>query len=196
MIQKVSNLLRALKQRWGPSHVKQRLWNKEFADGRWSKLEVTTGERVYEFIEMRCRGGSILDLGCGSGNTGNELNLQAYEAYTGVDVSDVAVEKAKERSERNGRAGKNRYYQSDIVSYVPKQMYDVILFRESIYYIPMHKIRATLGRYSKFLTDDGVFIITAYDRNAYASIVKLLEENFDIFGKCLGTKQEIIVVFR
>jgi len=156
---KFTNALRGIKKRWGTLNMKRRLWDKEYASGKWDHCDYTPGAWVYSFVEKHCRNGSVLDLGCGAGNTGNELDVNSYRDYTGVDVSEVAVQKAAERSERNGRASKNRYIQSDILSYTPKQRHEVILFRESLYTIPHSKMKATLDRYSRYLTDDGVFIV-------------------------------------
>jgi SAM-dependent methyltransferase len=58
--------------------MKRRLWNREFANGRWNFIENTSGDLIYGYIEKYCRGGSILDLGCGSGNTDCELDGDRY----------------------------------------------------------------------------------------------------------------------
>jgi SAM-dependent methyltransferase len=100
-----------------------------------------------------------LDLGCGSGNTGIELQPGSYAHYFGIDISDAAVRIAVERSKLAGRMN-NRYAQADITDYVPAQLFNVILFRESIYYMPASKIEATLLRYSHFLVPGGVIILT------------------------------------
>src|SRR6266568_5347303 len=117
---KISNMVRGLKQSWGSSRIKQKLWNKEFAGGRWDFIENTPDDFIYPLIKKYSRNGSILDLGCGSGNTGCELNVNSYREYTGVDISDVALEKAKRRSESCQRGKKNRYALSDISAYVPE----------------------------------------------------------------------------
>ena len=88
-------------------------------------------------------GGSILDLGCGSGSTANELSGTAYQVYTGVDISDVALENAKKRTEENRRGDKNQYFQSNIFSYVLTRRYDARWI------------------YSNYLKERGVFIVVA-----------------------------------
>ena len=157
--QKIGNAVRALKQKWGTSRMKNHLWDQEYASGRWDHCEHSPGARVYQYIEKYAKGGRILDLGCGSGNTANELNASAYEHYTGIDISAVAVAKAAERSGREGRAGKNDFATGDIATWMPESKYDVILFRESIYYIPISRIERVLDHYSGYLTDRGVIIV-------------------------------------
>jgi len=139
--------------------MKRALWNKEFATGHWDCLENTTDDIIYQYLVKYCKNGSLLDLGCGSGNTGCELEESAYHDYTGVDISDVAIQRAHTRCDVTGRIRKNRYFQGDITTYTPDRTYDVILFRESIPYIPKSAIRRQLERYAHYLKDDGVFII-------------------------------------
>ena len=177
---KIRNVLRGLRQVWGTSRVKQRLWDKEFAEGRWDFIESTGGDVIYPFIEKYARNGSILDLGCGSGNTGCELNADSYKEYTGVDISDVALEKARFRSKNCQRGEKNRYGRSDISAYIPDAKYDVILFRESIYYIPRTRIKPTLERYSRYLKEGGVLIVRWHDRSVAQDLLKLIRSRFII----------------
>jgi 2-polyprenyl-6-hydroxyphenyl methylase/3-demethylubiquinone-9 3-methyltransferase len=139
--------------------MKASLWNREFLSGRWDHVYSTPGDFRYAYIERYAQGGSILDMGCGSGNTGIELQPGSYAHYFGIDISDAAVRIAVERSKLAGRMN-NRYAQADITDYVPAQLFNVILFRESIYYIPVSKIEATLLRYSHFLVPSGVIILT------------------------------------
>jgi SAM-dependent methyltransferase len=171
---RVKNAWRGAVQRWGFPSMKRRLWNQEFATGRWDAIERTPGDMVYPFVEKYCRGGSLLDLGCGSGNTGCELAANSYEEYTGVDISDVAIEKARLKSQECQRGQKNHYIQADISSYVPAKTYDAILFRESIYYLPRTQINATLERYSRCLTGNGVIIIRWHARNVAEGQLKLI----------------------
>ena len=197
---KIRNVLRGLTKRWGPSSFKRKLWDKEYARGNWDHCENTADDEVYGFVEKYCRNGSILDLGCGSGNTGNELALSSYRSYTGVDISHVAVDKAARRSEKAGRADKNQYLQSDILLFVPQQQHDVILFRESINNVPQLKLKATLLRYSQYLTDSGVFVVRISNdaTRIFAEIAAWLEGNFRVVEKFSTprTSGAFIMVFR
>ena len=197
IFKRIKSAFRGVKQRWGSSRIKQRIWNQEFASGRWDSIERTPGDLVYSYVEKYCRGGSILDLGCGSGNTGCELNVNSYEKYTGIDISDIALEKARLRSESCQRSGKNRYAQADIAAYVPDMKYDVILFRESIYYIPRRQIRGTLERYSRFLNENGVLIIRWHDEMVAQELLKLIGSSFQIVERHFSADAgPVVLVFR
>lgn len=159
VVVKSHNLVRKLVQLYGPRSLKTRLWNREFSSGHWDKIFATAGDFRYPYIEKYARVGSILDLGCGSGNTGVELKPDSYARYLGVDISDAAIRMAAHRSALAGRT-KNCYLQGDIRDYAPPQSFDVILFRESLYYVAPSHVEPTLRRYARFLLPDGVIIVT------------------------------------
>jgi len=157
--------------------MKNHLWDEEYASGRWDHCEHSPGALIYQYVEKYANGGRILDLGCGSGNTANELNSAAYSHYTGVDISAVAVAKAAERSAREGRGTKNDFAKGDIANWVPDSKYDVILFRESVYYIPILRIERMLDHYSSYLTDRGVIIV-----NVGGSATRKARQIFDLIN--------------
>lgn len=198
MARRAKSIIRAALQGYGTDAVKRALWNHEFSGGRWACLERTTGDFVYRYVEASANGGSILDLGCGSGNTGTELLASSYSRYVGVDISDVAVAKAHARSVADGRAASNTYVRSDIVTYVPDRQYDVILFRDSIYYVrPRRHVSPTLERYAGYLTSSGVLIVRMYDVSGkYAAIVETIESRFHVVARDVTASRAMVLVFR
>ena len=196
--QRIRNKVRMILLASGPMSIKRLIWNAEFSKGRWDHLARTDGDCLYPYLEKYGHDGSILDLGCGSGNTGAELATGAYRDYTGVDISDVAIEKAKKKAAEDGRTEKNRYFQGDISSYEPRQQFDVILLRESIYYIPGPIMMDTLHRYSKSLRPGGVIIVRLWtSQGKYGGIVKAIESNFEIVEKNVSCPSETaVLVFR
>jgi len=194
---RVRNIVRMALQKFGTRSQKRNLWNKEFATGHWDYIDRTPDDCIYRFLASYSRQGSILDLGCGSGNTGNEIAAEHYRLYTGVDISDVAIAKARERSQTVGRGGKNEYVQFDILHYEPERAYDLILFRESIVYVPDFHIRDMLVRYSRFLSPGGVFIVRMCDRERYQGILNTIRRHFQVVETYVPENvSTIVVVFR
>lgn len=182
---RITNAMNGFSKRWGPSKLKQRLWDEEYSQGEWARIEQTENDIVYEFLEKYCAGGSILDLACGSGNTGTELNYGSYRDYTGIDISEVAIQKAMRRSQAAGRDGKNRYFQSDMLSYSPNRAYDIILVRESIQYIPEKRMKSTVDRFVASLSPQGVFVVRVGRGSVLEleSVVFWFENNYRLVEK-------------
>jgi SAM-dependent methyltransferase len=195
---RVRNAVRGLLQAYGPLAIKQRLWNSEFSSGRWDCLDETRGDCVYRYLERYANGGRILDLGCGSGTTALELPPSCYRHYTGVDISQVAIDKARSRSAALQTADRHEFRQGDIFSYAAASRFDVILFRDSIYYVPHGRIAAMLERYAGSLSEHGVFIVRmAGGRDAYGAVVDAIERVFDVVETHVSDEPKAcVLVFR
>jgi SAM-dependent methyltransferase len=197
LLTKIRNVGRGLIQSWGTGRMKRELWNREFASGRWDFIETSSGDIIYKFLEKYAQNGSILDLGCGSGNTSCELSESVYCGYLGVDVSDIALSKARQRSLTCGRHRKNIFVRADIATYVPEDQYELILFRESIYYIPPHRIRPTLQRYSTYLKPSGVIIVRSHAKKVAEELIALIGNAFSVVDEFYAEPQSpAVVVFR
>jgi len=173
---------------YGPSSIKKKLWDRDFSGGKWDFIDNTAGDCIYPHLEKYAKNGSILDLGCGPGNTANELASAVYRNYIGVDISEVALAKAVKRTQENGRADKNSFVSSDFLGYSPTQDFDIILFRESLYHVPYGQVLPILKKYSKHLKKNGVFIVRLYAGDISTGKIKfrmkrklnLIKREFDI----------------
>jgi SAM-dependent methyltransferase len=74
------------------------------------------------------RGRRILELGCGEGHL-TETLFRGAAAVTGIDISDVAIERANSRNLTNAR------FESRDFLCVPFEGYDVIAALECVYYL-------------------------------------------------------------
>ena len=203
VVVRVSSYAEGLLKRYGPSGMKKRFWDKEFASGKWNFIDNTLGDPVYSFLEKYVGRGSILDLGCGPGNTATELACP-YRKYVGVDISEVALEKARKKTEETGRSGRNQFACSDFLSFNPADKFDVILFRESMYHVPIGQIKTILDKYAEFLKPEGVFIVRLYlagpageKRIRPKAVIRIIDREFDVIEKAAFDKNELtITVFR
>lgn len=202
--QRTLNTIRGLAKRYGPAKIKMALWDQEFRGTHWDFIDDTTGDCVYAHLEKYLNNGNILDLGCGPGNTANELSAEAYTTYVGVDISEAALTKARRRTTQNGRDAKNSFACSDFLQYRPTQKFDVILFRESMYHVPLTKVRPILWHFADYLNNDGVFIVrvNTSDRmgghkSRLTAAIAIMEREFDLVEKRqYGESGPTVIVFR
>lgn len=202
--QRTLTVMRGLLKRYGPSKIKMILWNQEFSGSHWDFIDNTAGDCVYSHLEKHLNNGSILDLGCGPGNTANELAANAYATYVGVDISEAALGKATKRTKENGRGNKNSFACSDFLDYKPTQKFDVILFRESMYHVPISKVRPILDHFSKYLKDDGVFIVrmntsgpNGQPKSRLTAAFDIMQSEFQVVEKSqYGESGPTVIVFR
>jgi SAM-dependent methyltransferase len=193
---------------YGPTSVKKFFWDREYSSERWAFAYNTVGDCVYPHLERHAADGSILDIGCGSGNTATEMAETSYRSYLGVDISEAALAKARRRSEECGRQGKNRFECGDFLTYVPTGQYDVILFRESMYHVPLSRVKETLDRYAAYLKEGGVIIVRLFassgdradgkDKYRPAAMLGIMETEFDVVEKCRyeDPGRPTVIVFR
>jgi SAM-dependent methyltransferase len=176
---------------YGPTSVKKAFWNKEFSGGKWNFIDDTANDCVYQHLEEYARGGDILDLGCGPGNTANELDEHAYRTYIGVDISESALAKGLRRTNESGRAGKNSFVCSDFLNYTPTRNFDVILFRESMYHIPYGQVLRLLAKYSSHLRSSGVFIVRIYLGDRQSGKIKFrVKRKIDLIKRQFSVVEE------
>jgi SAM-dependent methyltransferase len=132
-------------------------------------------DTIYDFLEKYLAGGDILDLGCGTGRTGLELDIKKYQYYVGVDISEVAINQARIECREN--PDKNS--------------------RESLYYINQFLIPKILEKYRKYLSESGVMIVRISDRRRYKNIIRNIELKYKVIEKKLSANSGmIIIVFR
>jgi SAM-dependent methyltransferase len=189
-------------KRYGPSSLKKFFWDREFARGKWNFADDTSRDPVYLHLEKYVGPGSVLDLGCGQGGTAVELT-SSYQRYVGVDISEVALNRARKKVADVGRTSRASFACSDFLGYEPDQKFDVILFRESMYHVPLGKVKIILDRYTQFLTEEGVFIVRigihgpkGEKRFRPGAVVRSIEAEFDIVDKVENDRGLVILVFR
>jgi SAM-dependent methyltransferase len=135
-ITKPLNKLRRAAQLFAPARLKRLLWDREYRPGgRYAHCYVATQwPDLYALITTHAAGGSILDLGCGTGFTPSELPCGAYSSYVGIDISQVALDHA--RTLNASAAATTTFICADFTTYQLTAQFDVILLRESIYFYP------------------------------------------------------------
>lgn len=134
--------------------LEQGYWTSIYDDGYTQLLADAREKERYRSI-ARCilsrePHDSVLDLGCGSGLLSDYLPVGRY---TGVDVAENAVREAACQH-------KGSFVCAAAEVYVPDAAFDVIVFNESLYYLPAPQ--EVLRRYRAYLTERGRLVVSLY----------------------------------
>jgi 2-polyprenyl-3-methyl-5-hydroxy-6-metoxy-1,4-benzoquinol methylase len=104
--------------------------------------------------------GRALDLACGEGQNAIWLASLGWDV-TGVDYSEVAVEKARSRAERDGVEAE--FVCADLLEYEPEAAsYDLVLLL--YFHLPPAELRIVLSRMQAALADGGTLVVLGHDR--------------------------------
>ena len=135
--------------------------NKKHKSGEWQSLntepvEIARSSVIGVYYHMYGNRGPVLDVGCGEGFFTENIHKRKG-VYTGIDISEVAINRAKRK-----RPGFD-FQCANLSTYEPTRRYSTIIFNEVLYYVDHKK---ELIRYSKFLQHNGNIIISLMSSNA------------------------------
>ena len=171
----------------GDIPVSQEVWESQYLTGRWNYMshfhEVGRYSTIVGYIQYLKRGGSILDVGCGEGILLERLCPSWYSKYLGIDISQEAIDKASKQ-----QTYKSSFIRDDAEKYVPTELFDVIIFNETLYYFidPL----STVLKYTKALKEDGIIIISTYVVSKRAkSILNRLKSTHSLFDETMTTQR-------
>jgi len=177
--------------RFGGSALRRQAFNQKYRDGSWDYFDKEHSPEMVKVIEEYAKQGRILDMGCGTGILASMLCPDSFEHYLGVDVSPEAITKAYKR-----KSGKIQFEISNIQSYRCKADFDLIVFEESLYYVPIFR-RRLLRRFAQHLRPGGLFVVTVADPRRFKGMIRMIRKNFQIIeDRCFQESKRLLLVFR
>jgi SAM-dependent methyltransferase len=139
-------------------------WDREYESGRWDVFdglpELSRHSVLAGYAGYLKPGGSILDVGCGTGALHRQLQPHRYSRYLGIDISGAAIARLQTRADVT-----TRFIVADASTYRPVDRFDVIVFSEVLDYLP----DGAIEHYRGALASGGIFLVstcTAYERAA------------------------------
>ncbi len=181
-------------------NISKAQWEKEYSGGHWDYLDRVSIERARNAIIVNMfysvygggaygslkagnsrydadRGSSavdlILDVGCGLGTLSDYLHGPQRPAYTGVDLSEEAIKKARSIRANPLTGGsplkESQFLQSDAKGFKPPPgtKYGTIVFNEMLYYVNHVEV---MKYYSQFLRPDGIMVISVWFNQKYKEL--------------------------
>jgi 2-polyprenyl-3-methyl-5-hydroxy-6-metoxy-1,4-benzoquinol methylase len=110
---------------------------------------------ILGYIRFFVKQPAILDVGCGEGRLADLLDGQAYKDYHGIDISPIAIRRAQKK-----KLPKTRFTVADFQTWNPDQSYDLIIFCETLYYVP--RPQEVVQHYAHYLLKGGYIVISIY----------------------------------
>lgn len=120
-------------------------------------------EWLRPFFRMLDRGSDVLDLGCGCGIPDSRLLAEKFRV-TGVDISDVQVERARHL------VPTARFVRADMVGVrFPPETFAGVVCLYSLIHVPLEEQRPLLGRMYRWLQPGGIVLVTTGEE-AYTGV--------------------------
>jgi 2-polyprenyl-3-methyl-5-hydroxy-6-metoxy-1,4-benzoquinol methylase len=122
----------------------------------------------------------VLDIGCAGGSLASAID--GLQRYTGTDVSDYAIAHAKRSLMPSVRG-----YGETTVEFVAADLrdfalngpeWDVIVFNEVLYYLPVNQAVEQIGRYATALRENGVICVSMKDDGKCRAIFRQLQKRY------------------
>jgi len=134
-------------------------WNARYADRDYVWDVVPSRLLASEVCELSP--GRALDLGCGEGRNSVWLASLGWRV-TGVDFSDVGLDKARALARHNG--AKARWLQRDLIQYRPwPRHYELVLM--CYLQLPYEELAVIVDRAAEAVKPGGTFLYVAHDRS-------------------------------
>ena len=145
-------------------------WEIQYSRGKWDYLNSIKESSRYAIIGFYSNWfhdfPSVLDVGCGFGSVVNYLK---YKYYLGIDISEVALQKANKKE--------NCYFLNrDAEKFTTTKKFDIIIFNEILYYLDAINI---IKKYEEYLHFNGFFVISIWDHPKTKLIWELINLRYD-----------------
>jgi SAM-dependent methyltransferase len=139
-----------------------RIYRTDNGDSNAATPETTSSYRswIEELGSRLAPGGRVLDIGCGAGVPADRLLVDAGFAVTGVDISLVQIERARELIPQA------TFVCSDIVDFVlPPRSFDAVISFYALIHLPLGDQRELISRVFGALRPGGLFLaIVGHER--------------------------------
>lgn len=178
--------------RFAGAGLRGRAFDARYRTGQWASFDRTVSPELLALVEQYAGGGRILSLGCGSGSLVVALAPGSYDLFIGVDLASVAIQRARAR-----HLPKTRFEIADLAEYRTDDVFDLILFEESLYYVPQAHYDQVLNRYQHNLRPGAVFLVTIADPTRFEALLHAIRRNYGIIeDRSFANSRRRLLVFR
>ncbi len=141
-------------------------WDDQFKLGRWDHIRVKDPNLVERVVKLVDRG-KLVELGCGEAVILSALPGGAFSEYVGVDISRVAIERARERA----LAG-CRFEVCDLEHWQGESGAALVMIEECLYYLTRASQDRLLRVALESVAPSGAVLVAMHDRHKHAALVE------------------------
>ncbi len=169
------------------ARVDKILWNRQYSRGRWQ--EDQRSPAVIELTTRLCRGGKLVEFGCGSGLLPLLLPVGTFSNYLGVDVSDVAIRLANKRETVNCQ-----FRQQRMQDWKGDENVSLILAEECLYYLGPEEQRRFLKLCRDSLVPEGTILVIVHDQNKHKATLEVCRRTCHVrFEQARGKRAYLVL---
>lgn len=148
-------------------------WNEQYRAGLWQG-EARSATTI-RMIEDLCHGGKMVEFGCGEGELPVILSPNTFREYLGIDISDVAIARARQRAAAAGLTSCS-FEQGDMSTWRGSSEVDFILLEECLYYLNERCRLAFLAKCSVSLAAKGRILVVVHSKTKHGSTLQSCRE--------------------
>ena len=128
--------------------------------GKWNEVRQQSfvSRLVIDFANKISHGGSILEIGCGSGFLTKYLCERNFWV-TGIDFAESMIELAKSQQEMNNAS----FVVTDFFDYETSQKFDGVLAWDSFFHFPKERQESIYTKVGSLLNSGGFLLFTHGD---------------------------------
>jgi 2-polyprenyl-3-methyl-5-hydroxy-6-metoxy-1,4-benzoquinol methylase len=174
--------------RFGPLKLRGLAFDEKYRQGHWSFH--SNGDELSAVINRYLRGGDLLIMGCGGASVLEGMDLHGVKSVLGIDLSQEAIRLANRFA-----SDKVSFQLADMVTFECPNHYDLILFSESLNYVPVAGQESLLRRLAESLKPGGVFVVTFSQAKRYKNMIDGIRRDFVVLEDrtFTGSNRHLIV---
>jgi 2-polyprenyl-3-methyl-5-hydroxy-6-metoxy-1,4-benzoquinol methylase len=159
-------------------------WDLQYRSGHWDSLSVSS--RTISLINDLSDGSKIIEFACGDGRLRSKIKQNSFLSYQGYDISQVAIDRARERVRISGLQNV-KFDCLSMQSWIGDNDVDLFIIDEAIYYLENYELKTFFDKIFKSMSKRGSLIITIHSRTKHNSTIEsiksilkeVIELNFD-----------------
>ncbi len=155
-------------------------WNKQYAAGKWSSRK--RSPHTLALVTELCGRGKLVEFGCGEGELPHLLPTGSFSHYFGIDISDVAVRRAREWVLEAGMSH-CEFEQSDMSEWPGASGVSLILAEECLYYLKPEQIESLLARCGTSLMSEGKILVIVHSAEKHAKTLAACRRVCDVVNE-------------